>query len=169
MANIAINIREQTLTAVPDKPLVARSVGEVTCAVMLDDSWAGYTVTPVFASSKSQKSALMPDNGVLTMPWEVLDRPGYLWISAVGHAPGKRRPTAIMRQPLTITANGRIEGGPPQEHTPALWEQALSQLQAATLTPDGALEALVEAGMLEPVTDANGTIYTDGDGRICCI
>ena len=103
------------------------------------------------------------------MPWEVLDRPGYLWISAVGHAPGKRRPTAIMRQPLTITANGRIEGGPPQEHTPALWEQALSQLQAATLTPDGALEALVEAGMLEPVTDANGTIYTDGDGRICCI
>ncbi len=169
MANIAINIREQTLTAVPDKPLVARSVGEVTCAVMLDDSWAGYTVTLVFASSKSQKSALMPDNGVLTMPWEVLDRPGYLWISAVGHAPGKRRPTAIMRQPLTITANGRIEGGPPQEHTPALWEQALSQLQAATLTPDGALEALVEAGMLEPVTDANGTIYTDGDGRICCI
>ena len=161
MANIAINIREQTLTAVPDKPLVARSVGEVTCAVMLDDSWAGYTVTLVFASSKSQKSALMPDNGVLTMPWEVLDRPGYLWISAVGHAPGKRRPTAIMRQPLTITANGRIEGGPPQEHTPALWEQALSQLQAATLTPDGALEALVEAGMLEPVTDANGTIYTD--------
>ena len=87
MPNIAINIREQTLTAVPDKPLVARSVGEVTCTVTLDDSWADYTVALIFASGKSQKSALMPDNGVLTVPWEVLDRPGYLWISAVGHAP----------------------------------------------------------------------------------
>ena len=169
MPNIAINIREQTLTAVPDKPLVARSVGEVTCTVTLDDSWADYTVALIFASGKSQKSALMPDNGVLTVPWEVLDRPGYLWISAVGHAPGKRRPTAIMRQPLTLTANGRIEGGPPAEHTPALWEQVLAQLQAAALTPDEALEALVEAGMLTPVTDSSGAIYTDEDGSICCI
>lgn len=168
MPNIAINIREQTLTAVPDKPLVARSVGEVTCAVMLDDSWAGYSVTLVFASGKSQKSCLYTGR-TIDVPWEVLDRPGYLWISAVGHAPGKRRPTAIMRQPLTITANGRIEGGPPAEHTPALWEQVLAQLQAAALTPDEALEALVEAGMLEPVADADGVIYTDGNGNICCI
>ena len=105
----------------------------------------------------------------MDVPREVLDRPGYLWISAVGHAPGKRRPTAIMRQPLTIAANGRIEGSPPQEHTPALWEQVLAQLQAAALTPDEALEALVEAGMLTPVTDSSGAIYTDEDGSICCI
>ena len=52
----------------------------------------------------------------MDVPWEVLDRPGYLWISAVGHAPGKRRPTAIMRQPLTIAANGRIEGSPSGAH-----------------------------------------------------
>ena len=105
----------------------------------------------------------------MDVPWEVLDRPGYLWISAVGHAPGKRRPTAIMRQPLTIAANGRIEGSPPQEHTPALWEQVLAQMQAAALTPDEALESLAEAGMLEPVADSRGAIYTDGDGNICCI
>ncbi|MFR1755138.1 MAG: hypothetical protein ACLSV7_10690, partial [Oscillospiraceae bacterium] len=128
MPNIAINIQGQALTAMPDKPLVSRSVGEVTCTVTLDDSWAGYTVTLVFAADKVQKSALVPSNGVLTVPWEVLDRPGCLRISAVGHAPGKRRPTAIMQQPLVIVANGKIEGGPPQEYSPALWEQVMARL-----------------------------------------
>ena len=46
---------------------------------------------------------------------------------------------------------------------------AWAQLQAAALTPDEALEALVEAGMLTPVTDSSGAIYTDEDGSICCI
>lgn len=128
MANIAINIQGQTLTAVSDKPLVSRSVGEATCTVTLDDSWAGYAVTLVFAADKVQKSTLMPSSGVLTVPWEVLDCPGCLRISAVGYAPGKRRPTAIMQQPLVIAANGKIEGGPPQEYSPALWEQVLARL-----------------------------------------
>lgn len=74
-----------------------------------------------------------------------------------------------MRRGLAVVLNGAIEGGPPQEHAPALWEQVLEQLQAATLTPDEALEALAEAGVLEPVADSSGAIYTDGDGRICCI
>lgn len=168
MSHIAIDINHQQLIATVDHPLIARSVGQASFSAAADETWDGYTITIVFATAYTQKSCLYT-GGTMDVPWEVLDRPGYLWISAVGHAPGKRRPTAIMQQPLTIAANGRIEGSPPQEHTPALWEQALSQLQAATLTPDGALEALVEAGMLEPVTDANGTIYTDGDGRICCI
>lgn len=128
MTNIAINIQGQILTVVPDSPLISRSVGEVTCAVTLDDSWAGYTVTLVFAADKVQKSALVPGSGVLTVPWEVLDCPGYLRISAVGHAPGKRRPTAHMRQPLVVAANGRIDGGPPGEYTPALWEQVMAKL-----------------------------------------
>ena len=128
MANIAINIQGQTLTAVSDKPLVSRSVGEANCTVTLDDSWAGYAVTLVFAADKVQKSTLMPSSGVLTVPWEVLDCPGCLRISAVGYAPGKRRPTAIMQQPLVIAANGKIEGGPPQEYSPALWEQVLARL-----------------------------------------
>ncbi|MFR8332124.1 MAG: hypothetical protein ACLU9S_06995 [Oscillospiraceae bacterium] len=82
MPNIAINIQGQALTAMPDKPLVSRSVGEVTCTVTLDDSWAGYTVTLVFAADKVQKSALVPSNGVLTQCpgkcWTAQDACGYL-------------------------------------------------------------------------------------------
>lgn len=168
MTHIRITVQDQVLTATPDKLLVSHSVGEATFEADFDESWDGYAKTIIFATPHPQK-AILYAGGVAEVPWEVLDRPGYLWISAVGHAPGKRRPTAIMRQPLTIAANGRIEGSPPQEHTPALWEQVLEQLQATTLTPDEALEALVEAGMLTPVADGNGAIYTDEDGNICCI
>ena len=168
MSHIAIDINHQQLIATVDHPLIARSVGQASFSATADETWDGYTITIGFATAYTQKSCLYT-GGTMDVPWEVLDRPGYLWISAVGHAPGKRRPTAIMRQPLTITANGRIEGGPPAEHTPALWEQVLAQLQAAALTPDEALEALVEAGMLTPVTDSSGAIYTDEDGSICCI
>ena len=127
MANIAINIQGQTLTAVSDKPLVSRSVGQATFSVAADESWDGYAITIIFATAYAKKSRLYV-GGDMEVPWEVLDRPGYLWISAVGRAPGKRRPTAIMRQPLEITANGHIEGGPPQEYSPALWEQVLARL-----------------------------------------
>ena len=127
MSHIAISIQGQVLTATPDEPLVARSVGEVTFEVDFDASWDGYAITIIFATAYAKKSRLYV-GGDMEVPWEVLDRPGYLWISAVGRAPGKRRPTAIMRQPLEITANGHIEGGPPQEYSPALWEQVLARL-----------------------------------------
>nr|DAY05797.1 MAG TPA: hypothetical protein [Caudoviricetes sp.] len=163
MPNIAINIQGQALTAMPDKPLVSRSVGEVTCTVTLDDSWAGYTVTLVFAADKVQKSALVPSNGVLTVPWEVLDRPGCLRISAVGHAPGKRRPTAIMQQPLVIAANGRIEGTPPQEYTPALWEQMMARLEETSGTAGKSLRLIYRGKLLRPVSAISISHGADGN------
>ncbi len=165
MPNIAINIQGQALTAMPDKPLVSRSVGEVTCTVTLDDSWAGYTVTLVFAADKVQKSALVPSNGVLTVPWEVLDRPGCLRISAVGHAPGKRRPTAIMQQPLVIVANGKIEGGPPQEYSPALWEQVMARLDDVGTGGSGSSAGAEAAQAAEASNQAAAQEATEAAGE----
>lgn len=64
----------------------------------------------------------------MVVPWEALDRAGLLWVSAVGHAPGKRRPTALMAAPLKVGQNGATEGGSPGEYTPALWEQVMAKL-----------------------------------------
>lgn len=169
MTHINIVVRDQVLTAAPDKLLVSRSVGEATFGVDFDDSWDGYARTIIFATPHIQK-AILYAGGVAEVPWEVLARPtDSLRISAVGIKEGRRRPTAHMRRGLAVALSDAIEGSPSQEHTPALWEQALEQLQRAALTPDEALEALVEAGILEPVTDGNGAIYTDEDGNICCI
>lgn len=169
MTHINIVVRDQVLTAAPDKLLVSRSVGEATFGVDFDDSWDGYARTIIFATPHIQK-AILYAGGVAEVPWEVLARPtDSLRISAVGIKEGRWRPTAHMRRGLAVALSGAIEGSPSQEHTPALWEQVLAQMQAAALTPDEALESLAEAGMLEPVADSRGAIYTDGDGNICCI
>ena len=169
MTNIAITVQDQILTATPDKLLVSRSVGEVAFTANFDESWADYEITIIFATPYIQKSVRYT-GGQMDVPWEVLDRPtDNLRISAVGIKAGHRRPTAHMRHGLAMAISGAIEGGPPQEYSPALWEQVMAGLQAAALTPDEALEALVEAGVLTPVTDSSGAIYTDEDGSICCI
>lgn len=127
MSHIAIDINHQQLTATVDHPLIARSVGETTFAVTADESWDGHAITIIFATAHVQKSCLYT-GGEMVVPWEALDLSEKLWISAVGYAPGKRRPTAHMQQGLVIAANGRIEGGPPSEYTPALWEQVMAKL-----------------------------------------
>lgn len=130
MTTIAIKLQGQTLTAEPDGPIVAQSVGQAICNIIADDSWADYAVTMVFSTAKIQKSVLYT-GGTILVPWEVLVRPGYLWISAVGTGGDKRRPTALMQAPLEIVTNGAMTGSPPSEYTPALWEQAVQAAKAA--------------------------------------
>ena len=130
MTTIAIKLQGQTLTAEPDGPIIAQSVGQVICDITADDGWADYAVTMVFATDKIQKSVLYTGAEV-AVPWEVLIRPGYLWISAVGTGSDKRRPTARMQQPLRIATNGAMTGSPPDNYTPALWEQAVQAAKAA--------------------------------------
>ena len=130
MTTIDIGLQGQILTATADGPIVAKSVGNVGCNVTADDSWADYAVTLVFATGKMQKS-VQYTGGNADVPWEVLDSPGWLWISAVGIGDDKRRPTALMEAPLEIVPSGLIQGGPPAEYTPALWAQAVSLAGAA--------------------------------------
>lgn len=128
MPKIQINVQDQSLTAIPDKILVSRSVGEVAFEADFDKSWDGYTTTIIFATPHIQKSVLY-DGGQMDVPWEVLDRPtDSLRISAAGIKGGHRRPTAHMRHGLAVAINGAIEGGPPGEYTPALWEQVMARL-----------------------------------------
>lgn len=174
MQKIRIKLDGQRLTATPEDILVSKSVGEVMATVEMDPSWAGYTVVLVFFGSRSleQKPVLYTGSEV-EVPWEVLDKPGRLWISAVGIAEGKRRPTARVSEPLTITSNGRIVGNAPEDYSPALWEQALTEIQrlttASSVTSEDVLEILAETGTAVPVTDNNGAVYTGSDGKIYCI
>ena len=141
MTTINIGLQGQILTATADGPIVAKSVGNVVCNVTADDSWVDYAVTLVFATGRAQKS-VQYTGGNVDVPWEVLDSPGWLWISAVGIGGDKRRPTALMEAPLEIVPSGLIQGGPPAEYTPALWEQAVSLAGAAA---DAAQEAQAAA------------------------
>ena len=84
MSHIAIDINRQQLVATVDHPLVAGSIGQATFSVATDASWDGYAITIVFATAYTQKSCLYT-GGMMDVPWEVLDRPGYLWILSLIH------------------------------------------------------------------------------------
>lgn len=129
MLFIDIAIKGQLLTATPSDILVAKTVG-VKARVDLDPEWDGDSVTLVFATDRVQKSVLYSGSEV-EVPWEVLDLPGSLRISAVGVGEGTRRPTAFMKDPLKIVLNGKIEGGQPEDYSPALWEQVLQKMDEA--------------------------------------
>lgn len=128
--NIAINVDGQVLTATPAAILVSQSVGVVTFSCTFDDSWAGLTKKVVFRNGGTKKELIYTDGQAL-VPWEVLQCDGYLWISVVGYADGKQQPTAEMDIPLHVERSGAIQGGPPAEYTPELWEQAVSLAGAA--------------------------------------
>ena len=128
--NIAIDVDGQVLTATPAAILVSQSVGVVTFSCTFDDSWAGLTKKVVFRNGGTKKELIYTD-GQAPVPWEVLQCDGYLWISVVGYADGKQQPTAEMDIPLSVGRSGAIQGGPPAEYTPALWEQAVSLAGAA--------------------------------------
>lgn len=128
--NIAIDVAGQVLTAAPAAILVSQSVGVVTFSCTFDDSWDGLTKKVVFRNGGTKKELIYTDGQAL-VPWEVLQCDGYLWISVVGYADGKQQPTAEMDIPLSVGRSGAIQGGPPAEYTPALWEQAVSLAGAA--------------------------------------
>lgn len=128
--NIAIDVDGQVLTATPAAILVSQSVGVVTFSCTFDDSWDGLTKKVVFRNGGTKKELIYTDGQAL-VPWEVLQCDGYLWISVVGYADGKQQPTAEMDIPLHVERSGAIQGGPPAEYTPELWEQAVSLAGAA--------------------------------------
>lgn len=74
MTHIKIAVRDQVLTATPDKLLVSRSVGEVTFEADFDGSWDDYARTIIFATPHAQK-AILHTGGTAEVPWEVLAHP----------------------------------------------------------------------------------------------
>ncbi len=162
---IMANVLHQTLTAKAEGPLVAGSVEAVTCEAVFDPSWDGLTKVLVFSLSEPGR-VLPPDQGnvtwlaqrsvtclegPVTVPWEVLTRPGMLYISAVGLDGDLVRPT-VRQACLSVLPNGGMPGETGQEPSPELWEQAI---QAAT-------EAAVQAQAAADAAEATVQEFQDG-------
>lgn len=104
---IHVKIDQQSLTAVSDAPLVAKTVGVTTFDAKFPPDWNGYEKFIVFSGPGGMKSVLYTGRS-MPVPWEPLDKPGLLRISAVGLAEGKRDVTSRMTDGLLIFENGDI-------------------------------------------------------------
>ncbi len=133
MNTISIKVNHEILTAELSHPLVAQSVGVTSFTAEFDESWDGYVKTIVFTAGDSfsrRKKAVLYTGGEMLVPWEVLEEPGELWISAAGVAEGVLQPTAIMREGLKIVTSGEISGEESGPATEEVWQQVLTEVSA---------------------------------------
>lgn len=158
---IQINVNHRVLTAVSDEKLVAKCVKTVLFEARFDAGWDGYERYIVFTGQSGKSPPVLYTGGVMEVPWQALDEPGVLWISAVGLAEGKRDVTALMDQPLYINYNGSLgDDMSEQEPNPMLLEQAVMkaaqyarEARDAVSTVDRKIEAYMQT---HPVTGKPG-------------
>lgn len=132
--NIEIEVKDQHLTAKSPRNLVAGTAGLTTFTVSFDENWENLKKALLFESvgggGQRRTVELLLDRSEGQVPWEVLEKPGTLWISAVGVSNnGVRCPTALMAGPLYIVPSGATVGSPAGERTPELWEQAITAVE----------------------------------------
>lgn len=150
--NIEIEVKDQRLTAKSPRNLVAGTAGLTTFTAAFDESWAELKKTLLFEAAggdgRRRTVELLLEESQGQVPWEVLERPGALRISAIGVSEdGIRRPTAMMAEPLRVIPSGAAAGSPSGARTPALWEQAVIAAKAsakAAVTAEAASEEAVQ-------------------------
>lgn len=137
---IHINVAGNRLTATTDTPLVSKTVGVVMFEAEFDDSWDGYQRKIVF-TGKGGEASVWYTGGIMEVPWQSMDAPGILRISAVGLAEGKRDVTAMIEMPLLINKNGSL-GDAPADQPPGL--TVLEQVELSCIQSEGRAKAAAE-------------------------
>lgn len=141
--NIEIAVKDQRLTVKSPRNLVAGTAGLTGFTISFDESWENLKKILLFEAvtgdGRRQRVELLLKGSEGQVPWEVLERPGTLRISAVGLSEdGIRQPTALMAEPLYIIPSGTLSGSPAEKRTPELWEQAVT---ATTKAANAAVSA----------------------------
>lgn len=132
---ITITCEGSKLTASADEPIVAGSAKEWKFDLSTDSSWDGLALIVCFLNRRNAKAVLY-DGGTQSIPEEMTEKPGELYISVTGvDGNGRRKSTACLAHALPIIANG-TEGAIYEKPVPSrtLIEQAVAKAMEAVLT-----------------------------------
>lgn len=97
-----------------------------------DQTWLGYTgKTAIFFSDKANvKHVLIPEDGVVTIPWETLvGKPQALFIGVFGSKGNTVKPTTLA--PVRLREGSYIDGLTPRLPTPDVYTQIISAWEDA--------------------------------------
>ena len=115
------------IVASQNETLVAGAIGAHIAEFTFDEAWSEYTLRKaVFKREDITVEALIID-GACTIPWEVLEKSGTLFVGVYGESADKRRPT-LWASPKTVNA-GAVDGTPSSEPTPDTWQQLLERVE----------------------------------------
>lgn len=132
---LKFEINRFTITKTADPSPASDNIDHLTASFTFSDDW---TETP-FAIFKGSGACIhvMIVNGVCTVPWEVLQNPGYVYVSCYA---GQRITSNIAS--VYINDSGYCQGDNEHEPTPEVYEQIIAYFDS------------IKADVLEAAEDA---------------
>lgn len=125
MITIPVKVKKRIVTC--KKPLVEDNVGTYEIQVTLDEEWQEFKgdTRIIFFNSSMEQSDQNPIevplvSDTVTVPWEVLQQEGQLYITVKGVSGSDIIVTKEMDNPLVVSRAGMSEGNTPLEPTPDL-------------------------------------------------
>lgn len=118
---IPVKVKKRILTC--KKPLVSENVETYSVSISVDEEWEGFNTRVIFYNSSMEIGDNNPKNVVtqnideVTIPWEVLQESGYLYLTLIGTRDTEVIKTKEMDNPIIVNKAGMSEGGTPLEPT----------------------------------------------------
>lgn len=119
-----LNVKDRVITHPHGDDIIQNGIESDSVQVTFDAEWKGLTsFRAVFVNGDYSIGLLFSMSNTVTIqvPWEVLQRPGRLFVTFVGYSgETKRIVTHIMERPFCVAPSGKIDGD--DERTPTLDE-----------------------------------------------
>lgn len=150
------------LTVREGEPLTSGAVNAFQARFEFSPDWEGLTRKAVFQAGGKRVCAPLDENGVCTIPWEVLEKPLIpLKAGVYGTRDDTVLPSAWAK--LGTIRQGAVPGGETRPPTPALWQQTLAgKGDRLDYTQEGKLGLYAGNKLLSAVTVVGGTGGTGG-------
>ena len=129
--------------------IIQNGIESDTLKVSFDDEWTGLgSCRAVFVNGDAHVAVLFTVESVVSIevPWEVLEKPGCLFVTFVGYpSSGGRIATRMMERPMKVAESGRIDGTEGKEPTLDEIGQVLQSLNDALREVESATTAASSA------------------------
>ena len=167
-----INVKELVVSASVSRIVVSDSVNFWQAKVNLDSDFDGLNKKIVFYTDTVSKDVLIPESGIVTVPYEVLTPDSELRFTISGYKDDKVIHTKEMFSHVKIFSAGKFLGDNPEAYFPELWEQVMAKLNtqiSADLTYNPESEnpqsGIAVAEAIQPKIEwfKPNTIYKVGD------
>lgn len=135
---IPVKVKKRILTC--KKPLVSDNVETYSISITVDEEWEGFNTRVIFyndsipVGDSNPKNVLIQNLTNITIPWEVLQEPGNLYLTLIGIKDSEVMITQEMLDPIIVNKAGMSEGETPLEPTPDSIQLLIQTAQQAVDT-----------------------------------
>jgi hypothetical protein len=121
---LRFDVNNQTIKRVDDFKVVANSRNYLYAEFnFLTDDWDGKTKTALFTSNKLTKQVVLDNRNSCLVPWEVLQKEGFLEVSLFG---GDLITVNVAK--VRVNESGYREGTEPEPPTPDVYSQIIEDV-----------------------------------------